>query len=159
MCFYGFIHAAKQKCRMYSIKFSFFFFSGQLEINFLSFSRDKHLIVSLLPMAQHHLQHVPRTLNKEEGHSPMNSTLCPVLLSTDTKLLPPELPDFTGLTLEASTVMVWPWRACRRYWGVAHSRSFRIWIMVLMSRFGRPNLSCRAGFNVPAMWKVELAWN
>jgi len=42
-----------------------------------------------------------------------------------------------------------PDREWRRYWGVAHRRSFRIWIMVLMSRLGRPNRSCSAGFKVP----------
>jgi len=89
-------------------------------------------------------------------HSPMKSMLCPVLLSGDIELLLPELPDLDGLPLEASTVMVWPCRACRRYWGVAHSRSFRIWIMVLMSLLGRPNLSCRAGFKVPDTWNERL---
>jgi hypothetical protein len=85
--------------------------------------------------------------------------LCPDLPSADAKLLPPELPDLAGLPLEASKVMVWPCRACRRYWGVAHSRSFRIWIMVLMSLFGRPNLSCRAGFKVPDARDVPHVWN
>lgn len=42
----------------------------------------------------------------------------------------------------------WGWR-CRRYWGVAHSKSFKMCIIVEISRFGRPNRSCNAGFNVP----------
>ena len=36
-----------------------------------------------------------------------------------------------------------------RYWGVAQSRSLRMWMMVEMSRLGRPNLSCSAGLSVP----------
>jgi hypothetical protein len=36
----------------------------------------------------------------------MKSMLGAVLLSTDIKLLPPELPDLAGLPLEASKVMV-----------------------------------------------------
>lgn len=35
------------------------------------------------------------------------------------------------------------------YCGVAHSRSFRMWMMVLMSRLGLPWRSCRAGLRVP----------
>ena len=42
----------------------------------------------------------------------------------------------------------WGWR-CLRYWGVAHNKSFNMWIIVEISRFGRPNRSCKAGFNVP----------
>ena len=33
--------------------------------------------------------------------------------------------------------------------GVALSRSFKMWIIVEMSRLGFPFLSCNAGFNVP----------
>jgi hypothetical protein len=36
----------------------------------------------------------------------MKSMLCPVLLSTDIKLLPAELPDLAEFPLEASKVMV-----------------------------------------------------
>jgi len=62
-------------------------------------------------MAQHvtaTVQHVPRAWKrgKHNRHSPIKSTVCPVLLSTDTKLLPPEVPDFAGLPPEASKVMV-----------------------------------------------------
>lgn len=39
--------------------------------------------------------------------------------------------------------------AAARYCGVAHSKSFNMCIMVLISRFGRPKRSCNAGFNVP----------
>lgn len=84
--------------------------------------------------------------------SSMKSMPCPVLLSVAAALLllvVLALLDLVGLPLEASTVMVWPWRACRRYCGVAHRRSFRMWIIVLMSLLGRPKRSCSAGFRVP----------
>lgn len=42
-----------------------------------------------------------------------------------------------------------PNRAAARYCGVAQSKSLSMCIMVLMSRFGRPKRSCRAGFKVP----------
>lgn len=41
--------------------------------------------------------------------------------------------------------------AAARYCGVAHNKSLSMWIMVLMSRFGRPKRSCKAGFKVPRM--------
>lgn len=39
--------------------------------------------------------------------------------------------------------------AAARYCGVAHSKSLSMCMMVLMSRFGRPKRSCKAGFKVP----------
>ena len=61
MCFYNSIHAAKQKCWMYSTKASFF--SSITGNYFLPCSRAEHFIISLIPMAQQvtaTVQHVPR---------------------------------------------------------------------------------------------------
>jgi len=78
---------------------------------FLPCSRAEHFIISLNPMAPALYSNsaaCTQSLEKKktDRHSPIKSTVCPVLLSTDTKLLPPEVPDFAGLPLEASKVMV-----------------------------------------------------
>lgn len=46
--------------------------------------------------------------------------------------------------------------AAALYCGVAHSKSLSMWIMVLMSRFGRPKRSCKAGFKVPIIMNKQL---
>jgi hypothetical protein len=49
--------------------------------------------------------------------------------------------------------------AAALYCGVAHSKSLRICMMVLMSRFGRPKRSCKAGFKVPIIINKQLVSN
>lgn len=46
--------------------------------------------------------------------------------------------------------------AAALYCGVAHSKSLSMWIIVLMSRFGRPKRSCKAGFKVPITRNKQL---
>lgn len=108
MCSYNSIHAAKHKCRRYSRKVSFFQDHWKL-FSPMQQSRTLHYFInSYGPAGYSNSAAGTQSLEKRktDRHSPIKSTVCPVLLSTDTKLLPPEVPDFTGLPLEASKVMV-----------------------------------------------------
>lgn len=58
-------------------------------------------------------------------------------------------PDCIGTTLSSVVGVLLEPLLAPRYWGVAHNKSFRIWMIVLISRLGRPKRSCNAGFKVP----------